>query len=44
MAGSCQFLAVLGPFKTVLRFYVIDADVPTILEMPFLATINPMIN
>ena len=43
MVGTCQLLAALGPFKTVLRFYVIDAYVPTILEMPFLATVNPQI-
>ena len=37
VVGTCQLLAALGPFKTVLRFHVIDADVPTILGMPFLA-------
>ena len=37
-------LGALGPFKIVLRFHVIDADVPTILGMPFLATINPKID
>ena len=36
MVGTCQLLAVLKPFKIVLRFYVIDADVPTILGMLFL--------
>ena len=44
MVGTCQFLAALGPFKTVLRFHVIDADVCTILGMPFLATVNPQID
>ena len=44
MVGACQLLAALGPFKTVLRFHVIDADVPTILGMPFLATANPQID
>ena len=40
---TCWLLAALGPFKTVLRFHIIDADVPTILGMPFLATVNPRI-
>ena len=44
MLGTCQFLAALGPFKTVLRFHAIDADVPTILGLPFLATINLQID
>ena len=44
MVGTCQLLAALGPFKTVLRFHVIDANVPTILGMPFLATVNPQID
>ena len=44
MVGTCQLLAALGPFKTVLRFHVIDADVPTILRMPFLAIVNPQID
>ena len=44
MVGTYQFMAALGPFKIVLRFYVIDADIPTILGMPFLATTNPKID
>ena len=44
MVGICRLLAALEPFKTVLRFYVINADVPTILGMPFLATVNPQID
>ena len=27
MVGTCHLLAALGPFKTVLRFHVINADV-----------------
>ena len=44
MVGAYQLLAALGPFKTVLRFHVVDADVPTILKVPFLVTINPQID
>ena len=44
MFGTCQFLAALGSFKTVLYFHVIDFDIPTILGMPFLATIKPQID
>ena len=44
MVGACQLLVALGPFKTVLRFHVIDADVHTILGMPFIATHNPQID
>ena len=40
MVGACQLLAALGPFKTVLRFHVIDANVNTILGMPFIVTSN----
>ena len=42
MVGTCQLLAALRPLKIVLRFYIIDADVPTILGMFFLATVNPI--
>ena len=35
-----QLLAALGPFKILLRFHVIDADIPTILGMRFLVTVN----
>ena len=34
VVGTYQLLAALVPFKTVLKLYVIDADVPTILGMP----------
>ena len=45
MVGTCQLLAALGPFKTVLRFHVnVDANIRTILGMPFLATVNPKID
>ena len=44
VVGTCQILAALGPFKTVLRLYVINADVPIILGIPFLVTVNPKID
>ena len=44
MVRTCQLLAALGPLRVVLRFYVIDSDVPTILKMPFLAPFNPKID
>ena len=40
---TCLLLAALGPFNTVLRFYIIDSDVPNILGMPSLVTVNPQI-
>ena len=44
MVKTCQLLAALGYFKIVLKFNVVDADVPTILRMPFIATINRQID
>ena len=44
VVGICQLLAELGPFKIVLRFYIVDTNVPTILRMPFLTIVNPQID
>ena len=43
VVGIYQWLAALGPIKTVLRFHVIDDNVPNILGIPFPTTINPQI-
>ena len=44
VVGNYQLLAALVPFKTVLKLYAIDVDVPTILGMPVLATVYPQID
>ena len=40
VVGTCQLLAAFELFKTILGFYIIDYNIPTILGMTFLATVN----
>ena len=44
MAGSIRKLVHLGPMITALSFIVLDCDVPVIVGVPFLMTVNPMVN
>ena len=44
MVGSIRSFVNLGPMTTALTFLVLDCDVPTILGMPFLGTVNPTID
>ena len=34
----------LGPIKTALTFYVLDCNIPCVLGIPFLQTVNPTID
>ena len=44
MVGSIRSFVNLGLMTMALTFLVLGCDVPTILGMPFLATINPTID
>ena len=42
--GKLHCLVDLGPMKTALTFYVLDCNIPCVLGLPFLQTVNPIID
>ena len=42
--GKVYCFVDLGPMKTALTFYVLDCNVPCVLGIPFLQTVNPTID
>ena len=42
--GKVRCFVDLGQMKTALTFYVLDCNVPCVLGIPFLQTVNPTID
>ena len=42
--GKLYCLVDLGSMKTALTFYILNCNIPCVLGLPFLQTVNPIIN